>query len=200
VTQQNLFGEPPAQATNGQDARKPGQPRLHTWFFALRPAIEDARRIRAFAEELLSSHGIPGKRIGPERLHITLELVGHDVDDAVVDAACRAADAVSFHVMEARFEVAMTFKGPGGPLVLLGADGLDEVRHLRTALGCTMADRGFVPPRAYEPHMTLCYDEKHRLARTQIEPIGFRVEDFALVKSHVGLSRHEVLRTWRLAG
>lgn len=198
MTQQNLFGEPPAQATNGQDARKLGQPLLHTWFFALRPAIEDARRIRTFAEKLLSSHGVSGKRIDPERLHITLELVGHDVDDALVDASCRAADAVSFPVMEARFEAAMTFAGPSGPLVLLGGKGLDEVRGLRTALGCAMADRGFAPPRAYEPHMTLCYDEKHRLARTPIEPISFHVCDFALVKSHIGFSRHEVLRTWRL--
>lgn len=200
MTQQNLFGEPPAQATSGQDARKPGQPLLHTWFFALRPAIEDARRIRAFAETLLSSHGVSGKRIDAERLHITLELVGNDVHDDLVDAACRAADAVSFPVMEARFEAAMTFSGPSGPLVLLGGEGLDEVRGLRMALGCAMADRGFAPPRAYEPHMTLCYDEKHRLGRTRIEPVGFQVREFALVKSYFGFSRHEVLRTWQLVG
>ena len=199
MTQQNLFGEPPAQAANGKGARKPGQPLLHTWFFALRPTIEDARRIRAFAEELLSSHGVSGKRIDAERLHITLELVGHDVDDAVVEAACRAADAISSPVIEARFDAAMTFSAPSGPLVLLATEGLDEVRGLRTALGCAMADRGFAPPRSYEPHMTLCYDAKHRLARTRIEPIGFQAREFALVKSYIGFSRHEVLRTWQLA-
>jgi 2'-5' RNA ligase len=200
VTQQNLFGEPPAQATNARNERKPaGLPR-HTWFFALRPSAEDSRRIHAFAGKLLSFHGVSGKRIAPERLHITLELVGHDVDDALVDTACRAADTVSFPVIEARFEAAMTFSAPSGPLVLLGAEGLDEVRNLRTALGCTLADHGFAPPRAYEPHMTLCYDAKHRLAKTPIEPIGFQASDFALVKSYIGFSRHEVLRTWRLAG
>ncbi|WP_250634543.1 2'-5' RNA ligase family protein [Pinirhizobacter soli] len=200
MTQQNLFGESPAQATNGEHARKPGGPPQHTWFFALRPSIEDSRRIHAFAGELLSFHGVLGKRIAPERLHITLELVGHDVDDALVEAACRVADAVSFPAMEARFEAAMTFSAPSGPLVLLGSEGLDEVRGLRTALGCAMADHGFAPPRAYEPHMTLCYDPRHRLAKTPITPIGFHAGDFALIKSHIGFSRHEVLRTWRLAG
>lgn len=200
MTQQHLFGEPPARATNARDARKPAGPPRHTWFFALRPSVEDARRIHAFAEKLLSFQGVSGKRIDPERLHITLELVGHDVATALVDAACRAADTLSFPVIEARFDAAMTFSAPSGPLVLLGAEGLDEVRHLRTALGCALADHGFAPPRVYEPHMTLCYDAKHRLAKTPIEPIGFQAWDFALVKSHIGFSRHEVLRTWRLAG
>ncbi|HEY4147172.1 2'-5' RNA ligase family protein [Pinirhizobacter sp.] len=200
MTQQNLFGELPAQATSDRHARKSAGRPIHTWFFALRPSVEDARRIHAFAGGLLSSHGVPGKRIDPERLHITLDLVGHDVDPALVDAACRAADSVSFPVLKASFEAVMTFSAPSGPLVLLGAKGLDEVRSLRTALGCALADHGFAPPRIYEPHMTLCYDPRHRLAKTPIEPIGFRAMDFALVKSHIGFSRHEVLRTWRLAG
>jgi 2'-5' RNA ligase len=200
VTQQDLFGEPPAKPPNVRPAREPAEQPRHTWFFALRPSVDDSRRVHAFAEKLLSVNGVTGKRVDPERLHITLDLVGHDAEASLVDAACRAADAVSFPVFEARFDAAMTFSAPSGPLVLLGAEGLDEVRKLRTALGCALADRGFAPPRAYEPHMTLCYDARHRLAQTQIEPIGFRAEEFALIKSHIGLSRHEVLRTWRLAG
>lgn len=136
----------------------------------------------------------------PGRLHITLDLVGHDAADTLVDEACRAADTVSFPAVVAHFDSAMTFSAPNGPLVLLGAEGLDDVRKLRTVLGCAMADRGFAVPRAYEPHMTLCYDSRHRLARTPIAPVEFRAAEFALVKSHIGLSRHEVLRTWRLTG
>nr|WP_240147911.1 2'-5' RNA ligase family protein [Luteibacter yeojuensis] len=159
--------------------------------------MDDAHRIHALAGDLLASHGIPGKRHDPERLHITLDLVGHDVDDTVVSAACYAADTISLPFFHIRFEAAMSFTGP---LVLVGGEGTEPVRKLRTELGCALADRGFKPPRAYEPHMTLCYDAQRRLAKTPIEPIGFRAEEFVLIKSHVGFSRHEVLRTWRLAG
>jgi 2'-5' RNA ligase len=200
VTQQDLFGEPPMQPTNARHTSKPAAQPRHTWFFALRPSVEDSRRIYAFAEQLFSIHGVSAKGMDPERLHITLDLVGHDAADTLVDAACHAADTVSFPAIMARFDSAMTFSAPNGPLVLLGAEGLDDVRKLRTVLGCAMADRGFTPPRAYEPHMTLCYDSRHRLGRTPIAPVEFRTTEFALVKSHLGLSRHEVLRTWRLAG
>jgi RNA 2',3'-cyclic 3'-phosphodiesterase len=198
VTQHDLFGE--AQTTSARHVRKPSGQARHTWFFALRPSVDDARRIHALAGELLAFHGVPGKRLDPDRLHITLALVGQDVEASIVDAACGAVDMVSLPGFDVRFDAAMTFSAPAGPLVLLGGEGLDEVRKLRTSLGCALADQGFKPPRAYEPHMTLCYDARHRLAKTPVEPIRFRVDEFALVKSHVGLSRHEVLRTWQLTG
>jgi len=199
----DLFGEvpPPVAATRQRQPRsRPSvAPPQHTWFFALRPALADAARLDAFAEKLLALHGVTGKRVGPERLHITLELVGHDSNERVVEAACRAADAICFPAIDARFSAAMTFSAPSGPFVLLGGDGLNGVRELRTALGWALAEQGFRPPRTYEPHMTLGYDPRHRVERIAIDPVGFQIAEFALVKSHIGLSRHEVLRTWTLS-
>lgn len=137
-----------------------------------------------------------GKRIDPDRLHITLDLVGHDVTPEVVAVACRAADSIRFSSFETRFDSIMTFTAPSGPVVLLGTGGLEQVRNLRTALAGAMADCGFNPPRTYQPHMTLSYDPRHRLPQKPVDPIGFVAREFALVKSHIGLSRHEVLRTW----
>ncbi|MEX1827470.1 hypothetical protein JNG39_07220 [Luteibacter sp. CQ10] len=155
-------------------------------------------RIHAVATALLGEKGVSGKRIDPDRLHVTLELVGHDVDDATLESACRAADTIHMPAIDTRFDAIMTFSAPSGPCVLLGGEGLHDVRTLRTDLAMAMADRGFSPSRAYEPHMTLCYDPRHRLPRTPIEPVRFAATEFALVKSYIGLSRHEVLRTWRL--
>jgi 2'-5' RNA ligase len=200
MPERDLFGDVPAPAPRPRQSRQPASPPQHTWFFAVRPSVADAARIDALAEKLLASHGIVGKRIGPERLHITLELVGHDVDESVVDAACRAADLLRLPAIDVRFDAATTFSAPSGPFVLLGVDGLDEVRKLRTALGCALADHGFTPARAYEPHMTLCYDPRNRVERISVDPIGFQIAEFALVKSHIGLSRHEVLRVWPLNG
>lgn len=203
MAEQDLFGDVPAPAARPREARKT-RPQAatpqHTWFFALRPAIADAARLDAFAEDLLASHGVTGKRVGPDRLHITLELVGHDSEASVVEAACRAADVLRFPSIDARFDAAVTFSAPSGPFVLLGGDGLNGVRELRTALGCALAEQGFTPSRSYEPHMTLCYDPRNRVERIAIDPIGFQIAEFALVKSHIGLSRHEVLRKWPLMG
>ena len=197
MSQGSLFGDAAAPAQ--QESRQAAPPR-HTWFFALRPDPEDAQQIYARAESLLAGAGVSGKRISPDRLHVTLELVGHDIDEARVAAACRAADTIRVPGLDVRFDASMTFSAPSGPFVLLGGEGLDGVRRLRTALGCAMADAGFSPPRTYEPHMTLCYDPRHHQPRLPIEHIAFRANEFALVKSHIGYSRHEVLRTWPLLG
>ncbi len=165
----------------------------------MRPTQEESLRIYDFADNLLITHGVTGNRITPDRLHITLGFVGHDVGAEVVDMVCRAADSVSFPTLEPRFDSIMTLSAPSGPVVLLGADGLNEVRNLRTALVCAMANFGFNPLRKYQPHMTLSYDPEHRLPPTSIEPISFPATEFALVRSHIGLSRHEVMRTWSLS-
>lgn len=199
MQQQNLFGNAALPAPRPNESRKPAARVSHTCFFALRPGPEDAARIHEFAGKLLMSCGISGSRITPERLHITLELVGHDANETVVDAACRAADAVRVSAFKAQFDTAGSFLAPNGPFVLVGTEGMDRVRVLHTSLGCAMADQGFAPSRAYQPHMTLCYDQRHRVAFAPIASIGFHVSEFALVKSHIGQSRHEVLPTWQLA-
>lgn len=198
MAQQDLFG---GSSTPVQQPRKLGEEdaRLHhTWFFGLRPTAEDALRLHVTADKLLTARCVTGKRIDADRLHITLALVGQGIDDQVVAQACRAADNFTFAAVEARFDALMTFATPGGPVVLLGAEGLDDVRKLRTGLCCAMADEGFSPHPGYEPHMTLCYDRRNRLTRTSIAPLGFRAQAFSLIKSYVGQSRHEVIRTWPL--
>jgi 2'-5' RNA ligase len=99
-------------------------------------------------------------------------------------------------------DAAMSYRGSDA-FVLRDADGaagVNGIRALRTALGCALADRGFRPSPKYDPHMTLSYDPRQRAEPVAVEPISFQVAEFALVKSHVGFTRHEVLRTWPLAG
>ncbi len=198
MPEQDLFGEVPTPAPRVVPSRKPVPQPAHTWFFALRPSQEDALRLHAYAKRLLLSQGVNGKQIDVERLHITLDLVGHDVEPATESAAIRVGERLQCKAFDVRFDAAMTFSAPSAPLVLLGGHGLDAVRALRAKLAFVMADAGFAPPHGFEPHMTLCYAPRHRLARMPIEPLGFRATEFTLVKSHIGFSRHEVLRTWVL--
>lgn len=196
MTQHDLFGDAPAPASQPTQQRQESSLARYSLFFAVRPGQADAARIGAQADALLASYGVAGYRVGPERLHITLDEIGPEF----MEAACRAADSVSSPAIDVSFDTAMTF-GSSGPFVLVGGKesrGLDGLRALRTVLGCALADRGMKLQRSYEPHMTLCYDSRTRIARTPIEAVAFRATEFALVKSHIGQSRHEVLRTWQL--
>lgn len=194
----DLFGDLPVPRATppAPRAAQPSQG-AHAWFFALRPSQEDAARIAGLAGDLLARHRVSGQRQAPDRLHISLDAVGGDVDAEVVAAACRAADAVRFPSVEVRFDALAVFGGP--TLVLTGDEGVAGVRALRLALGCALADQGFTPPKAFGPHMTLCYRPRPAPPRTPIEPVVFRATEFALVKSHLGFARHEVVRTWPLA-
>ncbi|HWU84390.1 MAG TPA: 2'-5' RNA ligase family protein [Rhodocyclaceae bacterium] len=172
----------------------------HSYFFALRPGAADAARIYAFASALLAMRGISGRRIAPERLHVTLAWLGQELDAAALTRACNAAGSLHQAALELHFDAAMSFAAPSGPFVLLGDSGLEAVHALHAALAAALATAGFVLAQDYIPHLTLSYDPRHRAARETIEPIGFRATEFVLVKSHIGLSRHEVLLRWPLRG
>lgn len=198
MVQYELFGDgvlPPHAA----EGRVPYELLRQSCFFALRPSEADAGRIVAQAERLLATHGVRGTRIAAERLHITLEPIGWAEDVASMDAACRAADGVHMPPIDVSLGTAMTFR-PDAFVLLDDPSRLDGVHALRTLLGCALADRGFRPKRQFNPHMTLSYDRRRRVDPVTIDPIIFRATEFVLIKSHVGLTRHEVLRTWALRG
>ena len=118
MSQQNLFGKEPSLALNTRQYDKQTSRSQHTWFFALRPSVKDLQRIHTLTENLLVSSGVKGKRISPERLHITLALIGHDLDEHIVDQACRAAETVHFPSLEAHFDSLVDVFRPqraGGP-------------------------------------------------------------------------------------
>ena len=202
MTQHDLFGDMFAPSPDTEGSQLLDLSPRQTCFFALRPSAADAARLDAQIESLLAAHGVKRKRVAFERLHITLEPIGNDEDLARVEAACRAADTIRMPPIAICLDAAMSYRGSDA-FVLRGADGaagLSGIRALRTALGCALADRGFRPSPKYDPHMTLSYDPRQRVDPVAVEPISFQAAEFALVKSHVGLTRHEVLRTWPLAG
>ncbi len=61
-----------------------------------------------------------------------------------------------------------------------------------------MALAGFKVESSYTPHMTLLWANRQIEEEYPIAPIGWEVRDFALIASHQGLSRYDVVRRWRL--
>ena len=97
-------------------------------FLALRPSAEAAAQIIRLAAVLCSEHGLTGRPLPSERLHVTL----HNVSDhAEVRRDCVAAVSQAVRDLDLRrFEVVLdrvsTFRGRRGnlPVVLRGNDGV----------------------------------------------------------------------------
>jgi 2'-5' RNA ligase len=84
---------------------------------------------------------------------------------------------------------------PRWPVVFLGeGDGLFE---LHKTLGAAMERFGLTTVEHFVPHMTLFYSSRP-ITPQAIKPIRFRVNEFTLIHSEVGLTRYNILHRWRL--
>lgn len=189
----------------GFDPAPVKKPPIDQIFFAACPDGERAARIAEIVQALSREHGLSGKPILPERLHVTLHGLG-DYDGTSQDVVAPAQEAASTIVMSpfnVAFNSVMSFGGGEGkrPLVLCGDDGVAGLLKLQRALGTAMTKVGLgrFAKSPYTPHMTLLYDER-AVARRPIETFVWPVREFLLVHSHVGRTRHDVLARWPLNG
>jgi 2'-5' RNA ligase len=85
------------------------------------------------------------------------------------------------------------------PLVLANSDRLPALENLWTMLREAMAAAGLPAKGRFFPHVTLLYDGRC-IPATEIDPVGWTVHDFVLIRSVHGESRHEYLARWPLGG
>ncbi|MFG6464677.1 2'-5' RNA ligase family protein [Roseateles sp. DXS20W] len=178
----------------------------HKLFFALRPDDATADRIARFATAEHEVRGLP-PRLRPSRIfHITLHYFGSfdgEPDARLVATAQRAAAEVvrpAFGLGFDRFASWGDEHARQHPFVLTGGQGLEAVRELRDALVERLVAHGLAAPeRDYEPHLTLRYD-KRRAPAWPVDLPGWIANEFVLVKSPQGLTRHDVIGRWPLQG
>lgn len=169
VDQIDLFGFDCNQPINSP-IRPPRKPRSismpmreprkrHKLFFAIRPDADAALEISSLGAALDQHLRIDGDPLRPDRLHITLQVIGDfdEIPQAVIDAARRAGDAVVANAFDVVFNRAMTFVGAKA-YVLSGGEGVVPVRDLWLKLGIELANifPSFRKP-SFTPHMTLSY-------------------------------------------
>jgi 2'-5' RNA ligase len=175
-------------------------------FFALFPDAATAGRIGSLAQDLRVEHRLRGNALEAARFHITLHHLGDHagLPGDLVAAARTAAERVSAPAFEVVFDTAVSFAGrsrkPGKkPFVLRGGEGLAAVvdfqQHLGEAMRATVAGR-YAEAR-FTPHVTLVYDDRE-VAQRPVDPIGWTVNEFVLVHSLIGQTKHIVLGRWPL--
>lgn len=182
-------------------ALRGNEPR-HNIFFALYPPAETAAHIARFTDRMFDAGTLRGPRIARERLHISLYSLGM-YPAPPKELVSQASEAVT-KVKRGPFKLALnrltSFRNRKGrqPRVLSGDDGLIGIDLLSGAIYLTLRLEGLRCSSArISPHLTLSY-EKSELPDDFIGPVIWWVDEFHLIHSPYGESRHEVLGRWPL--
>jgi RNA 2',3'-cyclic 3'-phosphodiesterase len=176
-------------------------------FFALFPSDEAISQIVKTSQHLRDTHGLTGKSLSNDRLHVTLHHVGDyagGLPNGVVKAAQDVAATTAMPAFDVTFDRAMSFAGSprNKPFVLRGNEkhdgGMAALIAFQKNMYLAMCRTGLQGPRAnakFAPHVTLMYDS-HSVQDQAIEPISWTVHDFVLVHSLLGQNRHIHLGRW----
>jgi 2'-5' RNA ligase len=170
------------------------QPLSHRLFFAIRPPREITEVIGQVRDSL-DDRATP---VTDDRLHVTLlSLPEYDaVPDGMVDQLIEMAAGIE----APRFRIVLDRLVCGAHSALLApSEPVEGLRLFRERLGFTMIRSGFGLRlgRRFSPHVTLLYNNWRMFDET-IDPISWQVEDFVLIHSHVGATKHVELGRWTL--
>lgn len=172
-------------------------------FFAIMPDATTGRAILRRVAPTRRKYGFTGRAVPARRLHVSLHNLGcfeFPVQPDIIEAACQAAATFRFPAFDVTFDRALSFRRRDeNPYVLTGSTGLETLRSFHAGLGKSLANKlGIHAARSFTPHLTLLYDAKLVPAH-DIQPIGWKVEEFALIRSLLGRGRYEISGRWKLA-
>ena len=173
-------------------------------FFALFPDAATAGRIASLAAAQCERHGLRGKPLRTDRLHVTLFHLGDraGVPEDVVVAASRAAGTLRAAPFAPAFDMVGSFatRRAQKPFVLKAASGNETLRGFHAGLARELRQSGLAQWTRgnFEPHVTLAYDQQSVPPRP-VEPIAWRACEFVLVHSLLGQTRHIRLASWSLS-
>ena len=179
-------------------------------FFALFPSDEAIPHIVKTSQQLRDEHGLTGKSLSNDRLHVTLHHVGDyagGLPDGLVEAAQTVAATIAMPAFEVTFDRAISFAGrpKNRPFVLRGNErqdgGLAALMAFQKTMYLAMCRAGLQGPKAnakFAPHVTLMYDDQ-AVPDQAVEPVSWIAHDFVLVHSLLGQTRHIHLVRWPVA-
>jgi 2'-5' RNA ligase len=182
------------------DLGLPPQPEI--FFFALRPDPAAAREMIKVGKWCRERYGLSARLYGLDRLHVSLAPAvsrrGFRKDD--VAAAVNAAACITADPFTVTFSRICTLGGRDKrPVVLCCDDGVAALTTLRNTLRDELVKVGLWHGSVqFRPHVTLFWD-RCRVPEANLKaPIRWTVEEFVLVQSMIGRSRHVDLARWPL--
>lgn len=161
-------------------------------FFAVRPDPETAAEIAERTARWRADHGLTGKPLKPEQLHVTLCHIGDAAGPPppeLIAALAEQAAAVSMPAFRVEFDRVMSFRN--GAFVLGGDESVIGLEVLQQRLSDAL-DASPRPARRFVPHVTLLRDNRH-IAEQRVERIGWTAREVVLVHSLLGQTIHRDL-------
>jgi 2'-5' RNA ligase len=161
----------------------------HRLFFALWPDAALRGRIASTVAGLERDNAPGGRRLNPDRYHLTLQFLGdfQPLRQSVVDAAIAAADSIRLPGFDLVLDRVGSF--PKAGVCWLGASAPPEaLRQLWDGLGSALASArvGVKSASAFSPHLTVLRDVHRPLPSTPIEPLPWPLREFVLIDSVSG--------------
>ncbi|OYU42233.1 MAG: RNA 2',3'-cyclic phosphodiesterase [Burkholderiales bacterium PBB4] len=187
---------PPENVSNAELDYPQG---VFTLFFAFRPAPPLDAKIVKTAALLDKEHGVHGKSLRRDQLHISLHAIGsyRGLPPSEVAFARRVGESMSARAFDVVFDRTMTFGG-NTPRVLCVSEDSKQIQTFWQDLGIAIANAGRgVKTRKFSPHMTVSYGGRS-LGVQEIEPIHMKITELFLLNSHYGEGVHEILGQWPL--
>ncbi|GGP23167.1 2'-5' RNA ligase family protein [Silvimonas iriomotensis] len=179
---------------------------LGNLFFAIFPSAAAIERIHELAVHECHVHALAGYFIGLERLHMSiaplLTFPGEVAPRLYIDAGIYLGNRIQMNPFMITLDHTANFQGRSGrsPYVMTAGAGREGAIKLSTLLAMELRRVGVkFSASSVNPHVTMLYDRK-RPPPCGVDPVSWLVTDFALVHSHVGESRYDILQRWTLGG
>lgn len=182
------------------DAQRDGG--KHRLFFALWPDAALRRDIDDVSARLEHAHAVGGRRLSPDRYHLTLQFLGdfRPPLDALLGGACAAADRMHVPPFELVLDCAGGFRG--SRVAWLGTRQVPgELQQLWDGLGDALRQQQ-VPMKTgerFSPHLTLQRNVRRHLDTIPVEPLRWPVSGFVFIDSQPG-QPYRIVREWALDG
>ncbi|WP_165371570.1 2'-5' RNA ligase family protein [Pseudolysobacter antarcticus] len=179
-------------------------PQLHNLFLALRPAPEVIEQIIAEVETLREKKLLSGSGILPKNYHITLHWLGAypEAPNEVLARAKKAVENIKLPPIDFVLDHFMGFRNKGSSPLVLCASTHSQLQSLWRELRIALSYAGFEKflESKFNPHLTVAYTDTILPKQDLTSPIICQVQEFVLIDSHIGKSRHVILDRWQLNG
>ena len=176
-----------------------------TYFFALMPegqALQEIGERRAHAVRAVQA--ARPSPVEDHRLHLTIctPKTSKRLRAPFEESLVRAGNDVVASAFGLRLDGFDKFTGGFDQSCLVLRSDTETSAHVQTlkdSIGEALFRHGFGWDKAaLAPHVTLYYASELELPEGLDEPIDWQVDEFVLIRSHVGKHRHDVLGRWPL--
>jgi 2'-5' RNA ligase len=177
----------------------------HGLFFAAMVPAPQAEKISILFNCLQTRYPIQKPRIPDERLHISLlpMLTADSLPEKIIHFSQQAGDAIRFVEFDVTLDRILTYRNKQAekPLVLAAdADSTSKANGLVDRLRQTISTLSGASPYhtgSINPHVTLVWD-RLSIPEQSVPPITMPIREVALVHSHIGKSKYDILGRWQL--